>query len=270
MKALFQSLSENVQKLVSSIGWNDVLDILIITIAIFAVIKLFSKTRTTHLFRGLILLVIVYFVVSVFQFPTSSFVLRKFFSNIVIVLVLIFQPEIRHAIEEFGRGRMHIANFKFFGPSNKNVVNAEISSIVNACINMGENRVGALIILEGKTPLTEIIATGSKVDAQISSIVIQSVFFPKAPLHDGAMIIRNERIDSAGCILPLTEKKVDVTLGTRHRAAIGLSEISDALCVVVSEETGQVSVAKEGNINIGLNSAQLLDELGAFLLPSER
>ena len=270
MKELFTSMHENVWKLLTSIGWNDVLDILIIAVAIFYIIRLFKKTRAVHLLRGIIFLTLIYFIVTVFDFPTSSFVFGKLFSNIVIVIVLLFQPEIRHAIEEFGKGRLRFLLFKRQNSSEKERIAADISAIVNACINMSEKHVGALIVLEGRTPLGEIISTGSHVDAAVTSPVIENIFFPKAPLHDGAMIIRDGRIDSAGCILPLTGKSVGLELGTRHRAAIGLSESYDSLCVIVSEETGAISIARSGEVRRDLSSAELADELTAFLLPSDK
>ena len=270
MSQLFSSLSENFEKLFTSIGWNDILDIIIIAVTIFYLFRLFGNTRARHLTRGLVFLAAVYFIVSMLDLSTTGFLFRKLFSNIVIVIVILFQPEIRHAIEEFGRGRINLKHFKLGNPSVKKQITADISAIVNACINMSGERIGALIIIEGKIPLTEIIATGSKVDASITSPVIENIFFPKAPLHDGAMIIKDGRINSAGCILPLTERQVDLSLGTRHRAAIGLSEISDALCIVVSEESGSISIAKGGGIVRNLTSAELLERLTAFLLPSEK
>lgn len=270
MPQLFSSLSENFEKLFTSIGWNDILDIIIIAVSIFYLFKLFGNTRAMHLIRGLVFVSVVYFIVTILNLPTTSFLLDKLFANIVIVVVVLFQPEIRHTIEEFGRGRVNFGRFKLGKTSIKKQITADISSIVNACINMSNGKVGALIIFEGKTPLTEIIATGSRVDASITAPVIENIFFPKAPLHDGAMIIKDGRINSAGCILPLTERKVDIELGTRHRAAIGLSESCDALCVVVSEESGAISIAKGGNIERDISSAQLLDRLTEFLLPAEK
>ncbi|MBR2893771.1 MAG: DNA integrity scanning protein DisA nucleotide-binding domain protein, partial [Clostridia bacterium] len=135
--------------------------------------------------------------------------------------------------------------------------------------NMSDKKIGALIVLEGKTLLGEIISTGSPVDSAVTSAVIENIFFPKAPLHDGAMIIRDGRIHSAGCILPLTQADIGKELGTRHRAAMGMSENSDALVIVVSEETGAISVAKNGELRRKLTLGELLEYLNSFLVPED-
>lgn len=267
---VFAELWDNIFNLFTSVRWNDILDILIITTAIFSLIKLFRKSRAIHLLRGFVLLGVLYLVVSLLDLPTTGFVFGKLFSNIVVILVLLFQPEIRHAVEMFGRGRINLSSF-FRRNSTAKIkkINADISAIVNACINMSEDKTGALIVIEGKSPLADIKASGSVVDAAINVPVIENIFFPKAPLHDGAMVITNGRIAAAGCILPLTEKTVARQLGTRHRAAIGLSEETDALVIVVSEETGQISVAKGGLLGRDMTSATLVDELNKYLLPKD-
>ncbi|MGN1419825.1 MAG: diadenylate cyclase CdaA [Acutalibacteraceae bacterium] len=265
MVVFFKSLCENLLKLAASVRWNDILDILLITLVLYYCIKMFRQTRAMHLIKGLVFLVIVYLVVSALGMSTSTYVFSRLFSDIVVVLVLLFQPEIRHAIESFGRG-----DFKRLPFLSKNSdflsenVQTSISSIVKACGNMSDKKVGALIVLEGKSPLGEIIATGSVVDAAISVPVIENIFYPKAPLHDGAMIIKDNRINSAGCILPLTENQINRELGTRHRAALGMSEHSDALIVVVSEETGAISVARDGVLTTGVTQGQLLEKLNHF------
>lgn len=267
MLAFFQNLSENLTKLILSIRWNDIIDMLLVALAIFYILKTFRRTRAKHLVRGLVFLVFVYLVVSAFKLNTSSYIFSRLFSDIVVVLVVLFQPEIRHAVESFGRG--DFKKISFFA-KNSDILEEEakkgISNIIKACVNMSQKKIGALIVIEGKSPLGEIIATGSQVDAELNEPVIENIFFPKAPLHDGAMIVRDNRINSAGCILPLTENEISRSLGTRHRAALGMSENSDALVIVVSEEVGTISVAQNGILNTDISQVQLHERLTSFLL----
>ncbi len=271
MAAFFSSLGNNAMKLITSLRWYDFLDIAVVALLIYYCIKLFRRTRAVHLLRGVFLIIIIYLAVNVLNMSTMSYLLNRLFSNIVIVMILLFQPEFRHAIESFGRGRdlKKIALFMRDSTLQREFYQNAISSIVMACMNMSENRVGALIVLEDKTPLGEIIGTGSELDAKISVPLLENIFYPKSPLHDGAMIIRDARICAAGCILPLTDNEISRELGTRHRAAIGMSEASDAMVIVVSEETGAVSIAKEGKLLRNLTSGQLLEHLNAFMLPKE-
>ena len=270
MAEFFNTFGENVMKLLTSVHWYDVLDIITITLIIYYCIKLFRQTRAIHLVRGIVLISLIYLLVSALNMSTSKFVFSKLFDDIVIVLVLLFQPEIRHAIESFGRG--DFKKFTIFSKNSeltKEQLRASASAIAKAASNMSDTKTGALIVIEGKSPLGEIIATGSPVDAQISIPVIENIFYPKAPLHDGAMIIRNNRINSAGCILPLTQTQIGRELGTRHRAAVGMSEHSDALVIVVSEETGQISLAKDSVLTRNVSQGELLEKLMQFLITDD-
>ena len=270
MAEFFNTFGENVMKLLTSVHWYDVLDIITITLIIYYCIKLFRQTRAIHLVRGIVLISLIYLLVSALNMSTSKFVFSKLFDDIVIVLVLLFQPEIRHAIESFGRG--DFKKFTLFSKNSeltKEQLRASASAIAKAASNMSDTKTGALIVIEGKSPLGEIIATGSPVDAQISIPVIENIFYPKAPLHDGAMIIRNNRINSAGCILPLTQTQIGRELGTRHRAAVGMSEHSDALVIVVSEETGRISVAKDSVLSRNVSQGELLEKLMQFLITDD-
>ena len=270
MTEFFNSFGENALKLITSLQWYDVLDILTITLIIYYFIKLFRQTRAIHLVRGIVFIALIYLLVSALNMSTSKFIFSKLFDDIVIVLILLFQPEIRHAIESFGRG--DFKKFTLFSKNSeltKEQLRASASCIAKAASNMSDNKTGALIVIEGKSPLGEIIATGSTVDAQISVPVIENIFYPKAPLHDGAMIIRNNRINAAGCILPLTQTQIGRELGTRHRAAVGMSEHSDALIIVVSEETGKISVAKDSVLTRNVSHGELLEKLMQFLISDD-
>lgn len=263
-------IGESAAKLIFSLRWYDILDIVTVAFVLYYFIKLFRQTRAMHLIRGIISLAVIYFIVTALNMSASSYIFKRLFENIVIVMVLLFQPEIRHAIEAFGRGDFRKINFfsKSSGLTDEQLASSA-SYIAKAANDMSENKIGALIVIEGKTPLGEIISTGSPVDARISAPVIENIFYPKAPLHDGAMIIRNNRIDSAGCILPLTQDEIGKELGTRHRAAVGISEQTDALIVVVSEETGGISVAKDAKLSRNISQGELLEKLLDFLVSDE-
>ena len=270
MAAFFQSIFDTVMKFVSTIHWYDILDIVVVALVFYYCIKLFTRTRAIHLVRGFVFLGLSYFVVTALNMSTSSFLFSRLFSDIVIVIVLLFQPEFRHAIESFGRGDFAKFNlFSRYSSLMREETQQCISALVKAVMTMSDGKVGALIVLEGKSPLGEIIATGSEIDAKISEPIVENIFYPKSPLHDGAMVIRNNRVTAAGCILPLTQNELSRELGTRHRAAVGMSEASDALVVVVSEETGDVSVAKNGTLQRRLTSGQLVEIISAFLFSDD-
>ena len=271
MGEILKAAADWIMKLISSVGIADIIDIIIVALVFYYGIKLVRQTRGFQLVKGVVYMGIIYFVVSAFNMSASSFLFSQLFRNIVIVMILLFQPEIRHAIESVGRGGFKKVSLIFSRGNDYTDEEYKVSAsnIAKAAGNMSDKKIGALIVIEGKTLLGEIISTGSEVDSNITSPMIENIFFPKAPLHDGAMIIRNNRIHSAGCILPLTQNEVSFELGTRHRAAIGMSEHSDALIVVVSEETGAISVAHNGTLERNVTSGELLETVNAFLSPDE-
>ena len=262
MSDFFNVVKENTEKLLLSFRWNDALDIIFVAFVLYYCIKLFRQTRATHLVKGFIFLGVGYLVVSALDMSTSSYLFSRLFNDIVIVVILLFQPEFRHAIESFGRG-----DFKKFTIFSRDSVlereqkHAAVSAVCKAASNMSETKTGALIVFEGKSPLGEIIATGSDIDAKISVPIIENIFYPKSPLHDGAMIIRDCRVCAAGCILPLTQSALSRELGTRHRAGVGISEVTDSMTIIVSEETGAVSVAVGGELIRDIDEHSLRNKL---------
>ncbi len=271
MAEFFSGIFDGVMKLILSIQWYDIADIALVAFAIYYSIKLVRQTRAFNLVKGIVFMGLVYMIVSTLNMSAASYLFSHIFSDIVIVMILLFQPEIRHAIESFGRGDFR--KLSIFSIRNSDFTADEMracsSNIAKAVSNMSDKKIGALIVLEGKTLLGEIISTGSLVDSAATSAVIENIFFPKAPLHDGAVIIRDGRIHSAGCILPLTQKDISKELGTRHRAALGMSEHSDALVIVVSEETGFISTAKGGELKRKLTLGELIEILNEHLVPEE-
>lgn len=266
-----QSLAHNVFAVFADFRFNDFLDILLVAVLIYNAIKLIRETRTMQLIKGLAVLLLVYGLVSVLKMEASGYLFNALFRDVILVLIVVFQPEIRHVIESMGRSRfrgigaLHSRSAKI--RYNEETAEA-IEEVCRACAEMSDRKIGVLMAFERETPLGEIIQTGTTIDARISEELLGNVFYPKAPLHDGAAVVRDNRLYAAGCILPLTQNHnaVSSALGTRHRAAIGLSEQSDAVLVVVSEETGNISVAKEGKLQRDMSPGDLREVLSQELL----
>lgn len=249
----------------------DVLDIVLVAFLIYSVIKLLRETRAVQLAKGFVLLLIVYIFVSLLDMRLTSYLFSLLFTNLLLILVVIFAPEIRHAIESVGKSS--VSNLNWFGFKNSDElrryeeVQTSINAVCRACADMSDKNIGALMVFEKDILLGEIVATGTVVDAAISPEIIGNIFFPKAPLHDGAAIIRDNRIAAAGCILPLTKNNdISSALGTRHRAAIGMSEQSDAVVVVISEEVGAISVAHKGVLKRDISDGDLREILTEHFL----
>lgn len=260
-----------IMRLVLSLQWYDIADIIFVALLLYYGIKMLRQTRAFNLIKGVIFVGIIYLVVSTFNMSATTFLFNKLFSNIFFVMIILFQPEIRHAVESFGRGDLRkISIFTVRGSDEYNEeMKKSAANIAKSAMNMSEKKIGALMVVEGKTPLGEILSTGTEVDSAVTAPVIENIFFPKAPLHDGAVVIRDNRIHSAGCILPLTQNEVSLELGTRHRAALGMSENSDALVVVVSEETGAISVAHRGVLERDIKLGELTELLTDYLVTEE-
>lgn len=251
---------------VSNIRFFDVIDILVVTYIIYLAIKYFRNSRSGQLVKGIILLFVIYILANWLELATVKWLLLRLADSIIIVAAIIFQPELRRALENIGKKRIGNFGRTALSGDNANAV-ACVNDICKAVSNMQERKIGALIVFERESRLSETIASGTAIDATVSTELVQNIFYPKSPLHDGAMVIRDFRIASAGCILPLTaNNELNSQLGTRHRAAIGMSENSDAVVVVVSEETGIISVAKGGRIQRDYNPISLREELSSFLI----
>ncbi len=230
-----------------------VIDILVVAAVIFSLIKLVRDSRAEQLIKGLVLMGLAYLVAVVLQLQTLTYLMGILFDNALILIVVVFQPEIRRALEHFGHSSLTRSIAALGRSTEQEAViarrKAAVSAVCGAVEQLQRQRMGALIVFERHTKLGEIIASGTVIDADPSVELIGNVFFNKAPLHDGAMIIRDGRVCAAGCILPLTtHHSLSSSLGTRHRAAVGMSENSDALVVVVSEETSAISLAQGGEL----------------------
>ena len=264
---------EHVWSIVKTVQFRDIIDILAIALIIFGLFRLLRDTRAIQLLKGIAFLFIVYFLSSLLELVMLSTLLRAFFEAAVVVIVVIFQPEIRKALEQMGRNKTwtkrFVVLFKSLGKSDewKDAVRKSITDAADTSVLFSRSKTGALIVFERETMLSDIAATGTIVNADTSVALFGNIFFNKAPLHDGASIIRDGKPFAAGCILPLTDDKtVDMNLGTRHRAALGISEQSDSVVLVVSEETGVISLACNGVLTRDYTRETLVCKLNELLL----
>lgn len=231
----------------SVIAVTDVIDILIVAFVIYKVLGLIRQTRAEQLLKGVLLLVIATFLSDLLNLHALNWLLKSIVAMGAVALLVVFQPELRRALEYMGRSKFVKAPL---GQLDKEKGKHITSQIVKAVEGFSKDRVGALIIFEKETSLTDIIETGTVVDAEISEQLLGNIFYEGSPLHDGAVIIRDGRICAAGCVLPLTKNNnIGKELGTRHRAGIGITENSDALTIIVSEETGIISMANDGQLS---------------------
>jgi len=231
----------------SGISITDVIDILIVAFVIYKLLEFIRETRAAQLIKGLLVLIVVTFISEILNFYTINWILKNTMTIGVVALVIIFQPELRRGLEYLGRSKFVPGNFNQIDKDRAKYITSEF---VRAVESFSQSRTGALIIIERETALTDIIETGTVVDAEISSEILGNIFYEGAPLHDGAVIIRGDRMRAAGCVLPLTQNKaLNKELGTRHRAGIGITENSDAIALIVSEETGIISMAIDGKLS---------------------
>ena len=247
---------------IQTVLWNvfnrptiaDVLDILIVAFLLYELLMLTKETRASAVLKGLVTLVLASWVSDLLGLTALNWVLLNVVNNGAVVLVILFQPELRKALEQLGRGAIH-----------KTAVSADleesghiVSEITSCLLTLSRRRVGALIVIEQRIGLKDVIETGTSLNSQISAALLENIFEPNTPLHDGAVVIRGPRIMAAACILSLSEGKgISRELGTRHRAALGVTETTDAISLIVSEETGTISVARNGRLTRHLDRAAL-------------
>ena len=262
----------SILSIIKTIQLRDIVDILAIALLIFGLFKLIQETRAVQLLKGVIMLLIVYFLSSLFGLVMLSSLLRTFFEAAVVVIAIIFQPEIRKALEQMGLNNTYKKYIKIFtkhhkGDEWKKAVEKSIVDAADTAVLFSRSKTGALLVFERETMLSDIAATGTIIDAETSVALFGNIFFNKAPLHDGASIIRDGKLFAAGCILPLTSNRnVDINLGTRHRAGLGISEQSDAVVLIVSEETGVISLAVNGILLREFTREELIKKLEQFLI----
>ncbi|GKU76644.1 diadenylate cyclase CdaA [Paenibacillus sp. L3-i20] len=237
---------------------KDIIDVGIVSYIIYKMILLVRGTRAVQLLKGIFVLVATWAISTWFNLYTLKWLMNQMFTFGIVTVLIIFQPELRRVLEQLGRGNLFSRTYS----QERNAVSEQIEEVIRAVQNMSKRKVGALIVFERKTGITELIESGIAMESRITSELLINIFTPNSPLHDGAVIIRSNQIMAAGCYLPLSENPfISKELGTRHRAAIGVSEVSDALSVVVSEETGQVSLSINGMIVRDINEESLISKL---------
>lgn len=240
------------------IRWIDFVDILIVTVLLYYILKWLQGTRAVPLIRGVILILLIYLVGRIMGLYTLNWLFDKFAAVIAVMMVILFQPELRRTLERFGRGKL-LGSLGFTAEPHGSFY---VRSIVRAVEQLSESKIGALVIVERKAGLTEYLESGVRLDAMVSAELLVSIFNGRSPLHDGAVVIQGDRILAASCLMPLSESRLlDKRLGTRHRAAVGISELSDALAIVVSEKTGIISLAENGYLTRYLTRDQLEEKL---------
>ena len=231
----------------SGIRITDIIDILIVAVVVYKLLGLIKQTRAEQLFKGVLLLVVATFLSDLFNLHTINWILKGTVALGAVAILVVFQPELRRELEYLGRSKFVNAPFEQMDKEKGKHIT---SNIVKAIDSFSRDRVGALIVFERQTNLTDIMESGTIVDAEISDQILGNIFYEGAPLHDGAVIIRDGRVYAAGCVLPLTKNNsISKDLGTRHRAGIGITENSDALTLIVSEETGIISIAEDGQLS---------------------
>ncbi|MCL1848274.1 MAG: diadenylate cyclase CdaA [Clostridiales bacterium] len=240
-------------RIMDAISIRNAIDIAIVSYLFYKVLTMVRRTRAVELLKGLLVLLVIAFVSNLLQLQTVSWLLSQVQTMLLVALPIIFQPELRRTLERLGQG-------SFFGHQvlDQETFQRMVDEIVRAVLLMAKSQTGVLLVLERNTGLNEYADTGVLINAEISCELLENLFFPKAALHDGASIIRGNHVYAAGCFLPLSENpNISKSLGTRHRAALGLSEVSDAFIIVVSEETGVISVVEEGRMTRYLNDDTL-------------
>ncbi|MFZ3132119.1 MAG: diadenylate cyclase CdaA [Desulfosporosinus sp.] len=240
-------------------GLRSAIDIVVVAVVFYQFYMLIKRTRAVQLVKGVMVLLVVSLLAKYFELGAISWLLKKLLEMFVIAIPVVFQPELRKALEQLGRGSFFTRHPVLSGVNNQAHVAEEL---VRCTQVLSKNRIGALIVLERKTGVQDFVETGIKIDGVVSSEFLVNIFIPNTPLHDGAVIVRGDRVAAAGCFLPLSENpNIQKELGTRHRAAIGLTEITDALVIVVSEETGAISVGIDGALTRFMDEKMLRELL---------
>ena len=271
IQAFFAQIGALFVNLFDRPDWRNIVDIGILAVLIYSIIKLVMHTRANSLFKGIIFILVLSWLAEALQISAVSWLLQQVINTGVLVLVIVFQPELRRALDQIGRSKWTRQMFSSQKKQSSGRTEQHVAEIVRALNNMSRKKIGALIVFERSTGLGDDIESGTVVDAEISDPLIENIFEPNTPLHDGAMVIRDERIVAAACILQLSEDyTISRELGTRHRAAIGITEATDAVSLIVSEETGIISMARDGKLTRYLDVKSLTILLTELFAPKAR
>ncbi len=251
--------------LFSTIRINDYIDILIIAYIIYKVATFFKNTRSVQVLKGIVILIVSLQLSEIFKLNTVNYILKNAIQVGFIAVIILFQPELRSALSKMGRSKVSLFNFD--EDLEKAQTLSTIKAISQSAKILSEKKIGALIVIERNTKIMDIVRTGIMLDSVVSCELLNNIFYPKAPLHDGAVVISNNKVKAAGCFLPLSQNDtLDSELGTRHRAGLGISETSDCIVVIVSEETGKISLACDGGLTRNLSAPVLEEALKNLLI----
>lgn len=254
--------------ILSSIRLADYIDIAIVAYLIYQIAKFFKDTRAVQVLKGIVFLMVFVQLSKIFKLNTLNFILQNMMQVGLLAVFVLFQPEIRSALARVGKSGVSLFNFE--GDEASSPTHKMIDAITSSAKSLSEKKIGALIIIEQGTKIGDIIGTGISLNADVSSELLNNIFYPKAPLHDGAVIIGDGRVKAASCFLPLSQNdSLESELGTRHRAGLGITESSDCISVIVSEETGKISLACNGGLTRNLSPAVLKEALSKLLLKDE-
>ena len=268
LNSFFNSIFSSALDIISDIRILDIIDIAIVAFAIYKIIDFISRTRAQQLVKGLVVLIVALALSDIMNLYTVHFVLNAVMTYGLMAIIVIFYPELRRALEYLGRSKLFFS--KQFANVQKDTAKEIISQICKAVEYFSSNKTGALIVIEREIALGDIVETGTKVDADITAMLHDTIFYEGSALHDGAVIIRQDRLLAAGCVLPLTRNNnLEHTLGTRHRAGIGVTEVSDAVTIIVSEETGIISMASDGMLSRFLDVKTVEKNLYGIYLSSD-
>ena len=250
-------------------GIKDIIDILLVALLLYYLYRVMKKSGTINIFVGILSIIGVWIVTSgIFEMKLTGTILDKFMNIGLLILVILFQDQIKRFLVDLGSQNKWraIRRLIFRQEETSEENHADITTIVYSCMNMSKTKTGALIVIQRKMPLTDYEKTGDEINANINVRLIENIFFKNSPLHDGAMIIAQHKITAAGCILPVShDMNIPKSLGLRHRAALGMSQVTDALCIIVSEETGKISVAKDGELKVHVSTIDLENILSQSL-----
>lgn len=268
--SLLHDIWESIYSVIRTMRAWDLLDIALLSYIIYYFYKLVRETRAGQLFKGIAFLLIVYAFGKLVELKAITYLLERLFSFGILALLIVFQPEVRRAVEKLGHSQFTLNSLRLVSGGNEEIHwTSALNDICRACESLSKTKTGALIVIERRTRLGEYIRNGTIINADVSTMLLGNLFFKNSPLHDGAVIIRDGRVHAGGCQLPTPQKEeeIDKLLGSRHRAAIGMSENSDAIIIVVSEETGVISVAENGTLTRDFTTARLYDYLSSRIIP---
>ena len=272
MEAKVAQILQSLRRSIEGMGLGDLLEILIIAYLVYNIMFWIQRTKAWTLLKGVIVILVLWFFASIFKMHTILWIGRNLLGTAITAVVIVLQPELRKALEELGRKNILTTVLPIESGKDEEKVLTEksIHEITRACVEMGKVKTGALIVIEGKQSLVDYERTGIDIDAIVTSQLLINIFEHNTPLHDGAVIVRNNRVTSATCYLPLTDNDtISKELGTRHRAGVGISEATDSITVIVSEQTGRISVALDGTLERGLDADALKARLKEFAAINE-